>query len=157
MNARTPVLEGGCQCGRVRYAFYAEPTSADICHCRMCQRAMGNLFMAVVGGVSLDDFAWTNGEPARYQSSSVAERFFCRDCGTPLAFRYLARPTINVTTGSLDQPERGRPNVQNGAESRLPWLDEALQTPRVRTEDDPPPGGMAAIRSFQTSGGGPGG
>ena len=149
MSARAAVLEGGCQCGKVRYAFYGEPTSADVCHCRMCQRAMGNLFMPTVGGVALDDFAGTSGAPARFQSSSVAERFFCRDCGTPLAFRYLAWPTISVTTGSLDQPEKGRPRKQYGAESRLPWLDEALQTPRVRTEDDPPPGGMAAIRSFQ--------
>ena len=43
---RLPVLTGGCQCGAVRYAFYAEPAAADICHCRMCQKAMGNLFMA---------------------------------------------------------------------------------------------------------------
>jgi hypothetical protein len=149
MRDRSPVLEGGCQCGAVRYAFYAEPTSADICHCRMCQLAVGNFFMATVGGVPLDDFSWTKGEPARFQSSSVAERFFCRDCGTPLAFRYLEWPTMSVTTGSLDEPELGRPTEQYGAESRLPWLDEALQTPRVETADDPPPGGMDAIRSFQ--------
>lgn len=151
MNAgRTPVMEGGCQCGAVRYAFYAEPSSADICHCRMCQRAMGNLFMATVGGVPLDDFAWTKGAPARFQSSAIAERFFCRDCGTPLAFRYLERPTMGVTTGSLDAPELGRPTEQVGAESRLPWLDEALQTPRSSTDDDPPPGGAAGVGSFQS-------
>ncbi|MDX1540779.1 MAG: GFA family protein [Geminicoccaceae bacterium] len=150
MNGRTAVLEGGCQCGRVRYAFYTEPTSADICHCRMCQRAMGNLFMAAVGGVGLDDFAWTRGEPARFQSSSIAERFFCRTCGTPLGFRYLERPTISVTTGSLDRPEHGRPTMQIGIESRLPWLDEALSSPAQHTEDDPPPGGMSAVVSRQS-------
>jgi hypothetical protein len=150
MTGRTPVLEGGCQCGHVRYAFYSEPVGADICHCRMCQRAMGNLFMATVGGVALDDFAWTAGEPARFCSSSIAERFFCADCGTPLAFRYLERPTISVATGSLDQPERGRPTMQIGVESRLPWLDEALATPQHRTEDDPPPGGSDALKSRQS-------
>ncbi|MCE3250927.1 MAG: hypothetical protein K0R41_4752, partial [Geminicoccaceae bacterium] len=41
---RQAVLTGGCQCGRVRYALYGEPMSADLCHCRMCQRALGNLF-----------------------------------------------------------------------------------------------------------------
>ena len=147
---RAAVLEGGCQCGRVRYALHAEPSSADICHCRMCQRAMGNLFMATVGGIALVDFTWTRGAPARFQSSSIAERWFCRDCGTPLAFRYLERPTISVTTGSLDHPERGRPTVQIGAESRLPWLDEALTTPLRRTEEDPPPGGLAAVGSRQS-------
>lgn len=146
---RRPVLEGGCQCGQIRYALYRQPGSADICHCRMCQRAMGNLFMATVGGIGLDDFAWTRGEPARFQSSSIAERLFCRACGTPLAFRYLERPTISVTTGSLDHPERGRPTIQIGGESRLPWLDEALSTPLRRTDDDPPPGGVLAVVSRQ--------
>ena len=46
MTNASPVLSGGCQCGAVRYALYAEPAAADICHCRMCQKAMGNLFMA---------------------------------------------------------------------------------------------------------------
>ena len=32
---RQPTLTGGCQCGGMRYALYAEP-AADICHCRMC-------------------------------------------------------------------------------------------------------------------------
>ena len=101
---RAPVLTGGCQCGAVRYALYAEPSSADICHCRMCQRAVGNLFMAVAG-VAQGEFAWTRGAPALFRSSSAAERGFCRDCGTPLTFRYLARDQINVTLGSLDEPE----------------------------------------------------
>ncbi len=73
---RAAVLTGGCQCGAVRYAFYAEPRSADICHCRMCQRAVGNLFMAVTS-VEQADFAWTKGAPKLYRSSSIAERGFC--------------------------------------------------------------------------------
>jgi hypothetical protein len=59
---KEPVLTGGCQCGAVRYALYTEPTSADICHCRMCQKAVGNLFMAVAG-VPEDQLVWTKGAP----------------------------------------------------------------------------------------------
>ncbi len=32
-------LEGGCQCGAVRYAITGEPALAAICHCTMCRRA----------------------------------------------------------------------------------------------------------------------
>jgi hypothetical protein len=145
---RKPVLTGGCQCGRVRYALYAGPTSADICHCRMCQRALGNLFGAFAG-IRLSDFAWTKGAPATYQSSSIVERGFCGHCGTPLSFRYLETDKISLTAGSLDQPERVPPTEQVGIESRVPWLHEALARPGKRTEDDPPPGGLAAITSFQ--------
>ena len=146
---RTSVFEGGCQCGAIRYALYQAPDHADICHCRMCQRAVGNLFMAAAGGVPLEAFAWTRGEPARFQSSEIAERLFCDRCGTPLAFRYLERPSMTVTIGSLDEPARVRPSRQLCVESRVPWLDEALQSPRYTSEEDPPPGGLAAVRSRQ--------
>lgn len=150
-DTRRPLLSGGCQCGAVRYALYAEPTTADICHCRMCQKAMGNLFMAAAGGVPLEDFAWTRGEPATFRSSSAAERSFCARCGTPLTFRYVARPSMTVTIGSLDEPARAKPTRQYGIESRVPWFAELADLPGTRTEDDPPPGGLATLESYQHS------
>jgi hypothetical protein len=143
-----PVLTGGCQCGAVRYALYAEPATADICHCRMCQKAMGNLFMAVAS-VPRERFAWTAGAPAIWQSSAIAERGFCGACGTPLSFRYLAGERISVTTGSLDEPARARPTSQIGIESRVPWFGELAGLPASSTADDPPPGGVATVASRQ--------
>jgi hypothetical protein len=145
---RPPVLTGGCQCGAVRYALYAEPASADLCHCRMCQRAVGNLFMAVAG-VPQANFAWTSGAPAIFRSSSAAERGFCRDCGTPLTFRYLARDEINVTLGSLNEPASAKPTRQYGIESRMPWWQDLFDLSGVTTEQDPPPGGLDALKSYQ--------
>ena len=147
MAERTPVLTGGCQCGAVRYALYDEP-DVDICHCRMCQKAVGNVFMAVAG-VPLQRFAWTRGEPAVYRSSSAAERGFCRDCGTPLTFRYVGKDSINVTLGSLDEPANARPSKQHGIESRVPWWRELFDLPGTTTDDDPPPGGLAAMENYQ--------
>ena len=144
---RLPVLAGGCQCGAVRYAFYAESTSADICHCRMCQKATGGLFMAVAS-VPLEHFAWTAGAPAVWQSSQLAERGFCEKCGTPLSFRYLAGERISVTTGSLDEPARAQPTSQIGTESRMPWFQDLAGLPGSTTAESPPPGG-AAVRSRQ--------
>ena len=114
----------------------------------MCQRAVGNLFMAVAG-VPLGAFAWTRGEPALFRSSSAAERGFCRACGTPLTFRYLAKDSINVTLGSLDQPAAARPTKQHGIESRVPWWQDLFGLPGMTTADDPPPGGLAALDSYQ--------
>lgn len=146
---RPAVLSGGCQCGAVHYALYRKPTSVDICHCRMCQRAVGNLFMAVAG-VPEDQLAWIKGEPAIFRSSSAAERGFCRECGTPLTFRYLARDEINVTLGSLDHPAQAKPTRQYGVESRVPWWRELLDLPGTATSDDPPPGGLDALENYQS-------
>jgi len=84
---REAVLTGGCQCGAVRYALYTRPEGTHLCHCRMCQKAVGGPF-AALAPVRLKDFAWTRGKPGVFQSSSIALREFCPSCGTPLTFRY---------------------------------------------------------------------
>ena len=43
------VHSGGCQCGAIRYKIAGELGYPHICHCRMCQKASGNLFMALAG------------------------------------------------------------------------------------------------------------
>ena len=134
---RKPVLTGGCQCGAARYALHAPPEGAHLCHCRMCQKAVGGPF-AALAPVRLADFAWTRGEPAAFQSSSAAIRHFCAACGTPLAFRYLHKDWIDVTIGSLDHPADAPPELHCGVESRLPWLDALDRLPRELTSTDGP-------------------
>jgi len=121
MYKTQPTMTGGCQCGAVRYALFEAPEST-VCHCRMCQKALGGPFAALCK-IKLPQFAWTLGEPARFQSSSVAERHFCQTCGTPLTFRYLDGDSIEVTTGSLDDAAAVPPTRNFGCEARLPWID----------------------------------
>ena len=147
-DPRPPVHTGGCQCGAVRYALYAEPDNPHVCHCRMCQKAFGNYF-APLAGVRLGDFAWVKGEPGVFHSSEAVERGFCRDCGTPLFFRYTDRDRISVALGSLDDPSRVVPANQFGVESRLPFLAALAGLPGTRTEDDIPPETMARLKSRQ--------
>lgn len=120
---------GGCQCGALRYAFYAPLQRAHVCHCRMCQRATGGLFAALAGNTR-DNFAWTRGEPNYFASSNLAKREFCGLCGTPLTFQYLdPAARIHVTIGSLDHPELVKLEMQYGIESRLPWVKFCEEVP----------------------------
>ena len=112
-TAAKPVLTGGCQCGAIRFALSAPPTKVSICHCRMCQKASGAPF-ASLAEIEKSDFAWTRGEPAAFRSSSIAERDFCRDCGTPLSFRRIDGPRIEIMTGAFDRPDRLVPIRQYG-------------------------------------------
>jgi len=147
-DARKSHHTGGCQCGAVRYALFAEPTNPHVCHCRMCQKAFGGYF-APLAGVPLGDFAWVKGTPGIFKSSVVVERGFCRDCGTPLFFRYLDKDRISVSLGSLDDPARVVPARQYGIESRLPFLASLTALPGSRTEDEVPPDRMARYKSRQ--------
>jgi hypothetical protein len=135
MYKTKPTMTGGCQCGAVRYALFEDPEST-VCHCRMCQKAVGGPF-AALSKVSTSSFAWTRGEPARFQSSSAAERHFCSACGTPLTFHFLDGDAIEVTTGSLDNPAYAPITKNFGTESRLPWIGLLVpgQLPDSRTQD----------------------
>lgn len=128
-------LRGGCQCGAVRYAVRVEDDEAYYCHCRMCQKAFGNLF-GTFFFVFEDSVEWEAGEPAHFRSSKIARRGFCRQCGTPLSFEYLGSEEVHLTVGSLDEPGRLRPVAHYGFESHVGpfFTDDGL--PRWRTEDD---------------------
>lgn len=133
MPEAKPVMTGGCQCGAVRYALFETPVSS-VCHCRMCQKAVGGPF-AALSKLPLAQFAWTRGTPGKFQSSSAAERHFCAACGTPLTFHYLDSDAIEVTTGSLDQPARLPATKNFGVEGRLPWINLLMpgRLPEVTT------------------------
>lgn len=134
-------ITGGCQCGALRYALSAVPAAPGLCHCRMCQKATGGLFMASAG-VPRADFAWTRGTAATFRSSSLAERDFCAACGTPLTFRYLDQDRVSVTLGSLDAPDEVAPVEQIGVEARVTWWPLVAGLPERTTDQDAP--GLAA-------------
>jgi hypothetical protein len=116
-----PVLTGGCQCGAVRYASEGAPDNVHVCHCRMCQKAVGGPF-AVIVPVPKSGFRVTRGTMSWFESSAVARRGFCRDCGTPMIFDYPHDPGLGLMAGSLDRPDLVPPVVQYGIESRVPWF-----------------------------------
>ncbi len=122
---------GGCQCGAVRY-FASGLHRPTICHCRMCQKAVGGPFAALV---VVGNLSWTRGEPAYFQSSNLVRRGFCRDCGTPLTYEFEGG-NLDITITSLDEPDDIAPVLQLGMESRLPWCEGLMELPGRSPEDD---------------------
>ncbi|CAD1790385.1 GFA family protein [Xanthomonas arboricola pv. juglandis] len=138
---------GGCQCGAVRFHVRGRLSDASICHCRMCQKAFGAYYAPLVS-VRGAEFAWTRGEPKRFASSSLVQRGFCADCGTPLT--YEAPDGLAIAAGSFDTPALLPPVIQYGVEGKLPFVDTLGALPAHRTEDDPQaPAFLAALVSRQ--------
>ncbi len=130
-------MTGGCQCGRVRYLARIAGDDAYLCHCRMCQRATGGVSIAFKNAKRAE-VIWDR-EPDRYASSPIAQRGFCRECGTPLTFEYNeGSENIDLTIGSFDEPGRFRPTTQFGIESRHDaWLD-TRNLPGTRSDEYAP-------------------
>ena len=129
-------MDGGCACGRIRYSARIENDEAYLCHCRMCQRATGSISIAFKN-LKKADIDWAH-EPDQYQSSPIAQRPYCRECGTSLGFAYPDSENIDLTIASFDDPSRFRPKHHFGAESlHRAWLNtEGL--PEYATTDYQP-------------------
>jgi len=139
---------GGCQCGAVRYALYAEPFGTHICHCRMCQKAFGALY-APLTLIRHKDLTWTRSTPSIFQSSPDVERGFCSACGTPLTFAHKGSVHINISIGSLDRPEEVRPEIQIGIESRIPWIADIHRLEEQPTQQALSTERLARVESYQ--------
>ncbi len=142
------IFTGGCQCGAVRYRVEGTLADPHLCHCRMCQKAAGNYFLPLANAPR-ERISVTRGKPGWFKSSDIVRRGFCRDCGTPLFFRYVDKDRISVSLGSLDEPLRVAPAKQYGLESRLPFVAGLTTLPGSRTEDEVPPERMAQYKSRQ--------
>jgi hypothetical protein len=126
----TVTLDGGCQCGAIRYRITGAPVVVAVCHCRMCRRA--NAAPAVAWAMfQQSQVAFTAGKPATYASSGEGKRGFCPSCGTQISFTATYIPgLIDITVGSLDRPDAVRPVLHYWDSERLPWVRLADDLPR---------------------------
>ena len=120
-------LAGGCLCGAIRYEARGAPYHRTVCHCSICRRSTGAPMVAWFS-VKLRDFAFTTGQPSTYRSSAKAQRSCCPACGTQLTFKLDVEEEIDVTVGSLDDPEALPPQDHTYVASQLSWvhLDDGL-------------------------------
>lgn len=127
-------IGGGCACGRVRYRVTIHDHDAYLCHCRMCQRATGSISIAFKG-VSTSEVQWEC-EPDWFDSSPIAVRPYCRECGTSLGFKFKdGSEKMDLTVASFDDPGPFIPKHHFGVESmHRAWLNtEGLK--EMRTDE----------------------
>lgn len=75
------------------------------------------------------DLVMLGREPERRASSEFGKRWFCRDCGTPIAMQVTHQPeTIDFTIATLDDPNAVAPGFHIWTSSRIGWFetDDAL-------------------------------
>ena len=135
-------MSGGCQCGAVRFSGPPDLENGHICHCRMCQKAVGSAFAAHVA-VPNEALRWSRGTPAEFESSAGIFRGFCRDCGTYLYFRRAGAERHSMAIAAFDEAASIPIHAELGIESRWPSIG-VLAVEQVTSEEENP-GGLEAI------------
>ena len=115
----------------------------------MCQRFSGAPVVAA-SAFPREAVVFTQGNPKYfeatqehamfYESSPIAERGFCPNCGSSLIYRPLVRrwsDWIVIFTASLDNPKDFVPRWHLGVESQMPWLKIQDDLARVPCKDSP--------------------
>jgi len=76
---------GSCLCGAVRFTANNPSNTVGACHCGMCRKWGGGPFMEIDCGTDITFEGEDN--ITVYNSSSWAERGFCKKCGSHLFYR----------------------------------------------------------------------
>lgn len=120
---RFPV-EGGCQCGAVRYRLRAAPLSVYNCHCKDCQRFSGaGWSMSMIA--KADDFEVLSGRTEAYarkaDSGNVIVMNFCSHCHNWLWNDPPAGEIKVVRAGTLDDIDWAAPVGNIWTSSKAAW------------------------------------
>ena len=120
-------LDGGCDCGQVRYRMETAPLFVHCCHCRWCQRESGASF-ALNAMIEADRVTLMGGEPELIDTPSESGRgqliARCPKCRIAVWSHYAGagRAICFVRVGTLDQPDHLPPDIHIFTASKQPWV-----------------------------------
>ena len=120
-------LEGGCDCGLIRYRMETAPLIVHCCHCRWCQRETGTAF-ALNALIEAERLQHLKAEPEVIDTPSQSGRgqkiARCASCRIAVWSYYGgAGPILRfIRVGTLDTPEVLRPDIHIFTASRQPWV-----------------------------------
>ncbi len=131
------MIEGGCLCGKIRYAIDDAITDVSHCHCSMCRKMHGAAF-ATYGVVRREHLRWLSGDEYKtvYHSSAELERMFCSHCGSTLLCHVHDEPDVDyIALGTVDGDPGCRPAFHIWVGSKAPWYSIADDLPRFDESD----------------------
>ena len=115
---------GGCRCGAIRYVVTGVPEQVVVCHCQDCRRSVGAQSVAWLLHPKAG-FEVSRGNPVTHGSSPGVTRAFCGSCGTSLWWLSEEHPArVDITLGSLDDPERFKPMRAVHRKQMLAWASQ---------------------------------
>ncbi len=103
VGTNTGMTTGGCLCGAVRFQVSGPLRDVVNCHCSMCQKLHG--VFGAHSKAKKNDIAIIEDRGLKwYRTSKIAQRGFCRECGSSLFWQPDEQDSTGILAGSLDQP-----------------------------------------------------
>ena len=136
---KPPITTGHCSCGSIRLEVTQESLGTGFCHCQICRRCTGAPVLAWAA-FPIEAVKFTHDKPKYYRLSLIAEKGFCKKCGSFVVWRSLKPEPANylaIPTAILDNPEDYAPTWHGGIESQIPWLQIHDDLPRTRCAESP--------------------
>ncbi len=124
------VKKGRCLCGDVTFEYEGAENWCGHCHCESCRRQTASPFTTFIG-VPLEAYRYTGKEPACYESSPGVRRWFCANCGAPVAYeaeRFAGE--IHFYAALLENPDAVTPQFHVHCAEKLAWLELADELPK---------------------------
>ncbi len=129
-------LDGGCDCGTVRYRMLTAPLFVHCCHCRWCQRESGASF-ALNALIEAERLVHLACEPQIIDTPSHSGRgqriARCPRCRVAIWSNYGGGgPVVRfVRVGTLDAPDHLAPDIHIFTASKQPWVPLPPGVPAV--------------------------
>ena len=117
------MINGRCECGRIRYEVDGEIEDFSHCHCSQCRRLHGAAY-ATFADVSRARFRYVSGESdiKVYASSEINDRVFCAECGSNILVDSKQDPeTLYISMGTVDGEPSCPPGYHIFVGSKAPW------------------------------------
>jgi hypothetical protein len=124
--AKGTAIPGRCLCGAVRFSAIPKGDEVGACHCSMCRKWTAGPFFAMECGGSVTIEGDSN--LARYRSSELAERMFCKQCGTSLFYKIVGKDFYVVSAEAFDEPGRFRFTTQIFIDEKPAYYEFANRT-----------------------------
>jgi len=117
------LINGRCECGRIRYEIDGEIEDFSHCHCSQCRRLHGAAYVTFAD-VSRARFRYVSGESdiKVYASSELNDRVFCAECGSNILVDSKQDPeTLYISMGTVDGDPPCPPGYHIFVGSKAPW------------------------------------
>ena len=127
-----------CLCGACVVTAVGPSFNVRVCHCRLCQKAMGSPFFA--RAQFKQDALTLEGPVGRFSSSERLDRVFCQRCGTRIGSWRKDGTTAGIAVALFDDRNAFTPTEHGWVSEKIQWLkiDDGLpQYPEMAPQRTP--------------------